>query len=115
MTSREVIDVWTGIHYTMIRVGGYNHADVEPATKADNTKFYKTYGNNWSWERRPVVVKISGIWVAASTNGQPHGYETIPNNGMYQQVCIHFLNSKTHCSDAVCPVHQAMIRKAAGK
>lgn len=115
MTSREVIDVWTGIKYTMIRVGGYNHADVEPATKADTTRFFKTYGNQWSYDRRPVVVKISGIWVAASTNGQPHGYETIKNNGMYQQVCIHFLNSRTHGTNMVCPEHQRCVRIAGGK
>lgn len=110
-----VIDYATGIQYYMIRVGGSLHADVEPATKADCAKLLKTYGGVWTYERRAVVVRIGGEYIAASTNGFPHGYETVANNDMYGQVCIHFLNSKTHCGDAVCPIHQAMVRKAAGK
>jgi len=110
-----VIDFDTGITYRMVRVGGSNHADVEPATKRDTEKLKQSYGGHWSWERRAVLVKFGGTTVAGSINGMPHGYETVPNNGMDGQVCIHFLNSKTHIHNAKDPDHQAMVRKAAGK
>lgn len=108
----KVYDVMTGISYNVIRVGGSNHADVEPATQADTDKLYQAYGYEWSWERRPVVVKIDGEYIAASTNGYPHGYETISGNGMTGQVCIHFLNSRTHNANAACPEHQACVQYA---
>jgi len=111
----KVYDIETGITYYMVRVGGSNHADVEPATASDTAKFKKTYDGEWSWDRRPVVVRLDGVYIAASTNGFPHGYETISGNGMEGQVCIHFLNSKTHIRDAVDPAHQAMVQIAAGK
>lgn len=111
----KVYDVATGITYYMVRVGGRNHADVEPATKYDTEQFKKTYDGEWTWERRAVVVKLDGEYIAASTNGFPHGYESIPGNGMTGQVCIHFLNSKTHVRDTTDPLHQAMIMIAAGK
>jgi len=108
----QVYDVMTGISYNVIRVGGSNHADVEPATQADCDKLYQTYGYEWSWERRPIVVKIDGEYICASTNGYPHGYETISGNGMTGQICIHFLNSRTHNANAVCPEHQASVQYA---
>ncbi len=111
----KVWDVETGISYYMVRVGGSNHADVEPATASDTKKFLETYDGEWSWDRRAVVVRLDGEYIAASTNGFPHGYETVSGNGMEGQVCIHFLNSKTHIHDAVDPAHQAMVQIAAGK
>ena len=111
----KVYDVDTGITYYMVRVGGSNHADVEPVSKADTAKLLKTYDGEWSWDRRAIVVRLDGVYIAASTNGFPHGYETVPGNGMTGQICIHFLNSKTHIHDAKDPLHQAMIQKAAGK
>ncbi|MEX1377398.1 MAG: peptidoglycan-binding domain-containing protein [Eubacteriales bacterium] len=108
----KVYDVKTGISYNMVRVGGSNHADVEPATAEDCAKLLATYGGEWSWERRPVVVRLDGEYIAASTNGYPHGYETVSGNDMTGQVCIHFLNSRTHNANAVCPDHQASVQYA---
>ncbi len=108
----KVYDVKTGISYNMIRVGGYNHADVEPATAEDCAKLKQTYSGVWSWERRPIVVVLDGEYIAASTNGYPHGYETISGNDMTGQVCIHFLNSRTHNANAVDAEHQAAIQYA---
>ncbi|MGI5877345.1 MAG: peptidoglycan-binding domain-containing protein [Christensenellales bacterium] len=110
-----VIDYETRIQYHMIRVGGYNHADVEPATKEDCAKLLKTYGGSWSWDRRAVVVRIGGEYIAGSTNGYPHGYETVSGNNMTGQVCIHFLNSRNHVRNLVDPSHQAMVRRAADR
>jgi peptidoglycan hydrolase-like protein with peptidoglycan-binding domain len=112
-TRYKVIDVNTGVQMTFQRVGGSLHADVEPATAADTAAFKRVYGGSWSWARRAVVVNINGSWIAASINGYPHGYETVAGNNMNGQVCIHFLNSRTHCSNLIDPDHQAMVYKAA--
>ena len=111
----NVIDLWTNKKYTVIMVGGYNHMDFEPATKKDTATFKSTYGGSWSWSRRPVIVSIGGQWIAASVNGMPHGYETIANNDMYLQCCMHFLNSRTHENNAKCAQHQRCVQIAAGK
>lgn len=113
--TAKVVDLWTGISYNVTRVGGSLHADVEPSTKADTKKLKNAYGGAWSWDRRPVIVRIGGEWIAASTNGMPHGYETVGGNGMDGQVCIHFLNSKTHIRGLKDSDHQAMVKRAAGK
>ena len=115
-TKYKVIDFNTGLSYYVIRVGGQKHADVEPATAADTKTMYKTLGNSWdNWERRALIVYIGSEAVAASLYGEPHGKETVPNNDMNGQVCIHFLNSKTHGSNHVDPDHQRQIRRAAGQ
>ena len=120
-TKCKVVDLDTGITYTMVRVGGSLHADVAPATKADTEKLKKTYGGVWSYDRRAVIVYINGEAIAGSTNGQPHGSTGVPGNGMnlssgkLQQVCIHFLNSRTHIHNMRDPDHQYQVRRAAGK
>lgn len=111
-TNAQVTDVDTGISYTVYRMGGHNHADVEPLTAADTAKMLQTYGGTWSWARRAVIVTVNGHKIAASTNGMPHGQQTIYNNNMNGQVCIHFLNSRTHASNRVDEAHQAMVQKA---
>lgn len=117
----KVVDLDTGISYTMVRVGGSLHADVAPATKADTEKLKKTYGGSWSYDRRAVIVYLNGEAIAGSTNGQPHGSTGVPGNGMnlasgkLQQVCIHFLNSRTHIHNMRDPDHQYQVQRAAGK
>ncbi len=114
-TRYKVVDFDSGISYDVIRVGGQKHADVEPATASDTKNMYKSLGNSWdNWERHALIVYINGEAIAASLYGEPHGKETVPNNDMNGQVCIHFLNSKTHGSNHVDPGHQRQIRRAAG-
>lgn len=116
-----VVDLDTNISYKMVRVGGSLHADVAPATKADTQKLKKTYGGTWSYDRRAVIVYINGEAIAGSTNGQPHGSTDVKGNGMnlangkLQQVCIHFLNSRTHIHNMRDPDHQYQVKRAAGK
>jgi hypothetical protein len=120
-----VTDLDTGISYKMKRVGGEYHSDAAPLTKEDTAKLLRTYGGHWSWDRRAVVVNIGGTLVAASTNGMPHGSTGVPGNGLnltvngnpdghLQQVCIHFLNSRTHIHNMIDPAHQYQIKRAAG-
>jgi peptidoglycan hydrolase-like protein with peptidoglycan-binding domain len=111
----DVIDFYTGRQYRVYRMGGSNHMDVEPVTKNDTAQMKASMGGSWTWVRRPLLVKINGTWYAASLYGEPHGQQTIKNNNMAGQVCIHFLNSRTHGTNIKDPDHQRMIKKAAGQ
>ncbi len=107
-----VTDIDTGISYQVQRVGGYDHADVEPLTAYDTQQMYRIYNYTWSWTRRAVYVTIDGITLAASINGMPHPSDYLAGNNMDGHTCIHFLNSKTHGSQKVDADHQAAVQKA---
>ena len=118
--SSKVVDFDTGKSFFMTRVGGIYHADVAPSSKKDCAIFKSIYGGEWSWDRRAVIVYIGGEAIAASTNGEPHGSTGVPGNGMNSgstllQVCIHFLNSRTHIHNMRDPAHQYEVQRAAGK
>ena len=111
-STAVVTDVKTGICYTVRRMGGSNHADVEPLTAFDAWQMYRIYNKNWSWTRRAVVVTVGGKNIAASINGMPHGGETIADNSFVGHSCIHFTNSRTHGTNRVDPDHQAAVATA---
>ena len=111
--TATITDVETGLTWKEQRRGGTNHADVQPLTKEDTANLKKAYGGKWSWNRRAIWVTINGENYAASMNGMPHGGSSIKNNNFDGHHCIHFTNSRTHCSNKVCPNHQKMIEKAA--
>lgn len=111
-TTAQVIDVDTLITYTVKRVGGYNHADVEPISVEDTAKMYSIYDNEWSWVRRAVWVKYEDRYIAASINGYPHSYDLVEDNDMTGHTCIHFLMSRTHGTNRVDEAHQAAVEKA---
>jgi len=133
-----ITDIDTGKSFTVVRTGGYNHADVETASAADTTVLKQIYGGSFSWERRAVIVQVDGRRIAASMAGMPHagrddqpnralvdgrscnygyGYnlDGIKGNNMDGVIDIHFYGSKTHGTNRVDEAHQAMVRKAAGK
>lgn len=110
--TATITDVDTGLKWQEQRRGGTNHADVQPLTASDTAKLKKAYGGKWSWKRRAIIVTIGGKHYAASMNGMPHGGSSIKNNNFDGHHCIHFSNSRTHCSNKVCPNHQAAIKKA---
>ena len=107
-----VTDVKTGISFTVRRLGGTNHADVEPATKFDAWQMYRIYGQSWSWTRHAIVVTVGGKNIAASMNGKPHGGESISNNNFVGHFCIHFTNSRTHGTNRVDADHQNAVKTA---
>jgi len=111
-TVATVTDVSTGIAWFEKRSGGTNHADVQPLTAADTNSMKKAVGS-WSWTRRAIFVTINGVNYAASMNCMPHGGGNITDNNFNGHHCIHFTNSRTHGSNAVCSLHQAAIKKAA--
>jgi hypothetical protein len=107
-----VIDVATLKTYTVLRVGGYNHADVEPINKTETATILSLYNGTWQWTRRPVWVKIKDRYIAASINGMPHSYDYVANNNMTGHTCIHFYMSRTHGTNNWDPAHRAAVDTA---
>ena len=106
-----ITDVETGIAWREKRRGGTNHADLEPLTAADTAAFKKA-AKKWSWDRRAVFVTVNGVNYAGSINCMPHGNGSIKDNNFEGHHCLHMTNSRTHCSNKVCKLHQAAIKKA---
>ena len=102
-------DISSGTSIRIKRMGGHNHADVEPATKADTAKLYKL---GYSWDARAGILKVDGKYIACSFNTKPHGDQTLHNNGYDGQFCLHMLGSRTHGSDSVNESHQKAISRA---
>ncbi len=95
-TAALVTDVRTGVQFYVRRFSGSNHADVETLTASDTQTLFQLYGGKWDWTARPVWVTVGGRTFAASINGMPHGTDTLPDNGMQGQICIHLPGSRTH-------------------
>ena len=112
-TTATAIDVQTGRRFNVKHLYGTNHADSEPLSAQDTATMKSMYGGSWSWNRRPIILLIDGQAYAASMNGMPHGGQSISNNGFNGHFCIHFVNSRTHGGNRVCPQHQAAINSAA--
>ena len=112
-TKTRVIDIYTQKTYYVYRIGGSNHADVEPIDEDNTDIFHSLYNYEYSWVRRPVWVEINeGMWVAGSINGYPHGKTYISGNNMEGHTCIHFLQSKTHGTKRVDEAHQNCVSYA---
>ena len=107
-----IYDIDTGIYLRIKRMGGYNHADVEPATSTDTAKLKKIAGGTFSWNSHAVILKAGSKYIACAINTKPHGKQTIKNNGYNGQFCLHMVGSITHGSGKVNEVHQANIEKA---
>lgn len=110
-----VYDFNTGVSWRVKRTGGSKHADVEPIDASQTALYKKALGKYYkNWKRQPCVVVIDGYRIAASYHGYPHGYDNISGNDLSGHYCIHFKNSRTHCSNKIDPDHQACVKKAAG-
>ena len=105
-------DISTGITIRIKRMGGSNHADVEPATAADTAKLLKIAKGKFSWNTHAVILHAGGKYVACSINTMPHGDQTIRNNNYEGQFCLHMVNSLTHGTTSINANHQACIKKA---
>jgi len=105
-------DIMSGQFIKVYRMGGSNHADLEPATAADTQTLYNICGGEYSWDSRPVILIAGGKYVACAINTMPHGSQTISNNGFDGQFCLHMINSRTHGSDSVNSSHQEIIQLA---
>lgn len=111
-TYANLYDVNTGITLRIKRMGGSNHADVEPATKADTAKLKQIAGGKFSWTCHAAILMANGQYVACSFNTMPHGDQTIKDNGYEGQFCLHMVGSLTHGTKKINSNHQACIEKA---
>ena len=107
-----IYDIDTGITMRIKRMGGTNHADVEPATRSDTAKLLKIAGGHFSWNSHAVILHAGGKFVACAINTMPHGDQTITSNGYNGQFCLHMTGSKTHESNSTNSDHQAAIQRA---
>ncbi|MBQ3424760.1 MAG: hypothetical protein IJH38_06155 [Clostridia bacterium] len=105
-------DIASGITLRIKRMGGTNHADVEPATASDTAKLKRIAGGKFSWNTYAAILRAGGKYVACSINTMPHGSQTIRNNNYNGQFCLHMVNSLTHGSTSINQNHQACIEKA---
>ena len=118
----KIYDVKTGVVWWAHRWSGAYHADIEPLTAADTARLCKIYGVSDAqdiydqnlWQRRPCLVTIGTRTFACSLDGMPHNPDgdTISNNNMTGQICLHFTNSKGHESGAVSSSHAKAIEYA---
>ena len=102
----------TGITIRIKRMGGSNHADIEPATAEDTEKLRKISGGEFNWDSQAVILYSEGKYVACAINTMPHGDQTIEDNNYDGQCCLHMVNSRTHGSDSVNNEHQKAIDRA---
>ncbi len=109
----QIKDVRTGLIFNAQVLYGTNHLDVEPLTKADTAILLKINGGvDFTWHRRPMLVKYNGHVYAASIYSEPHGDQTITDNNFDGQFCLHFYGSKTHGTGEVKQDHQECIAEA---
>ena len=92
----RVLDLKTGLTYTLVSFSKGKHADVDTATAADTQTLKDTYGGTWSWRARPVWVYLGDRVFAAAMTGMPHAGTSIPGNGAGGQFCLHFLETVTN-------------------
>ena len=118
----KVYDVYTGTVWWAHRWAGGNHADVEPLTATDTAIICSWFGVSSAsqinskdhWMKRPSLVTIGTRTFACSLYPVPHNEDgdTIADNNMTGQICIHFTNSKTHDTKVISKDHQNAIQYA---
>jgi len=113
-TTAKITDIYTRASFYVQRKDGVDHADVQPLTANDTAIMKKIYGNQWSWERKGIIVEVGDYRMAASMNGMPHGAGSIEGNNFPGHFCIHFLGSTIH-GGGMDIRHHREILKAAGK
>lgn len=113
-STAVIHDLWSGKRFRVFRIGGGLHADCEPLTAQDTAVMKSVYGGQWSWNTRPVIVEVEGRRLAASINGMPHGFDTLPDNGFNGMFCVHFWKSRNHNTGQENPNHQLNVQRAAG-
>ena len=118
----RILDVKTGISWMAKRWSGGGHADIEPLTSADTKKLCAIYGVKTAseinardhWQRRPCLVTVGTRTIACSLYGVPHNEsgDTIQNNNLKGQLCLHFTGSTITRTGTVDKGHTAAIEAA---
>lgn len=110
-----VTDMHTGKTFKIRRVGGTNHAKIEPASKRDNDVFLEIFGGAYNWSKRPVTVFIGDTQYAASLQGNPYGEDVIDSNDMVGSCDLYFPNSSSDTSGFIDEEHRHNISRASGR
>ncbi len=113
-TQATVTDFYTGRSFEVVRLGGSNHADSEPATARDTEVMRAVFGGRWSWHPRPIFLTVRGQKFAASMNSMPHDVQTIYHNNFAGHFCLYFYQSRTHRTNSLHADHQFNVLRAAG-
>ena len=118
----KVYDVKTGIVWWAHRWSGGNHADIETLTAADTARLCRIYGvssasqitEKTHWQRRPSLITVGTRTFACALYGVPHNDDgdTIKDNNMTGQICLHFTNSRTHGTNKVVSYNEEAIEYA---
>lgn len=109
----EIIDFNTRKKFKVKRTGGVNHAHIEPLTADDAYAFKSSFGGDYTWEKRSVLVKVNGHTLAASLFGNPNGMETISNNNLDGSLCLYFIASTSEFGGIMDAEHTSKILAAA--
>ncbi len=115
----KIYDVKTGIVWWAHRWSGGKHADIETLTAADTARLCKIYGVSSAkqitdWQRRPCLITVGNRTFACALYGVPHNSsgDTIADNNLDGQICLHFTNSRTHGSNKVVSYNEEAIEYA---
>lgn len=108
-TKATVQDLYTGYTYDVIRTGGVNHADVQPASEDDYLVYLKCFGGSFTWEKRPAVVEINGKQYAASVFGYPNVGDKSPYCSLEGDICIYFYESASDIGGIADAEHTANV------
>ena len=86
----------SGKQWNMRLYSAGNHADSEPLTAEDTAIMYEVWGNEWTWDEKPVYVRLAnGTWVIASMPNMPHLSGSISDNNFDGHTCVHFPRTMT--------------------
>lgn len=86
----------SGKQWNMRLYSAGHHADSEPLTKEDAQIMYEVWGNQWSWNEKPVYVRLAnGTWCIASMPNMPHLSGGLSDNGFDGHTCVHFPRTMT--------------------
>ncbi|HWR24376.1 MAG TPA: peptidoglycan-binding domain-containing protein [Feifaniaceae bacterium] len=108
-------DFNTGATFNMVYTGGEQHAEMEAATANDATVYKDTFGGEYNYSKRPMLITINGAQVACSLQGQPHGADTVERNDMVGHACLYFNESKSHVGQLPDVEHINNVFTASGK
>jgi len=111
----ELTDMHSGKKIKIRRVGGKNHAKIEPASKRDHDIFLEIFGGAYNWSKRPVTILIGDTHYAASLQGYPYGEDKVDANEMTGSCDLYFSNSLSDTSGFIDEEHRNNISRASGR
>lgn len=113
-TDYQLTDLNTGKTFNFKRIGGINHARIEPSRAEDTTTFLSLFDEQPNWSKRPVTVLIGEVQYAASLQGWPYGDDQVSDNDMAGACDLYFENSRSE-SGFTDEEHRRNVNRASGR